>query len=269
MKMHSDIRLDVYLNKEYGFSRNYSKEIIEKGFISVNEKVVLKSAFKIKSTDVVKVNEQAIPKYVSRGGLKLEKAINLFSINIDDAVCLDVGASTGGFTDCMLQNGAKKVYAIDVGTSQLHSDLLLDKRVVSFENTDIRNVDKNLFNETLQFVSIDVSFISITKILENIFNILDNNSEVVALIKPQFEAGKDKLNKNGAVTNIKTHKKVLTQVLNFIQNIGFFICNLTYSPIKKNNGNIEYLVHIKKMPTSNKFDFTNINKIVESAFLEL
>lgn len=268
--MCNKIRLDLYLNKKYKFSRNHSKEVISKGLISINNQVIFKPSFKIKEEDdILQIDENAFPKYISRGGIKLEKALNFFNINLTNLVCLDVGASTGGFTDCMIKNGAKKVYAVDVGTSQLHSSLLNNQKVISMENTDIRNISKKFFSENISFISVDVSFISVTKILENIFNIISENGQIILLIKPQFEVGRNNIGKNGVVKDIKVHKIILKEILNFTKNIGFLLYNLTFSPIKGGNGNIEYFLYIKKSKGPNEFDFNKLNLVVDSAFKEL
>lgn len=259
-----EIRLDSFIKEKYNFSREHSKEIITKGYVKVNGKIILKPAFKVTRNSLIELNSDANPKYVSRGGLKLEKALEYFNIDLNEKICLDIGASTGGFSDCMLQHKAKKVYAVDVGTSQLNEGLLLNEKVVSMENTDIRNIKK--LPEKIDFIATDVSFISITKIMKCSFNLLDNFGEMVALIKPQFEAGKENINKSGIVKNKKIHKKVLEQIYNFCNEIGYSILGLTFSPIKGGKGNIEYLIYLSKLKSNKLFE---IEKIVEEAFKKL
>ena len=188
-------------------------------------------------------------KYVSRGGLKLEKAMNNFDIVLKDKVCMDVGASTGGFTDCMLQNGAVKVYSVDVGHGQLDWKLRNDERVVCMERTNMRYMTEDDIDEKASFVSIDVSFISLTKILPAVYRILNMGGEVVALIKPQFEAGREKVGKKGVVRDPKVHEEVIEKICDFASSNGFELLHLDYSPIKGPEGNIEYLLHMRKTET--------------------
>ena len=187
-------------------------------------------------------------KYVSRGGLKLEKAMANFDITLDGKVCMDVGASTGGFTDCMLQNGAVKVYSVDVGHGQLAWKLRQDERVVCMEKTNIRYVTPDDIKEPLDFASVDVSFISLTKVLQPAFELLKDGAQMVCLIKPQFEAGREKVGKKGVVRDKAVHLEVIEMILQFVTSIHFEILNLDYSPIKGPEGNIEYLVYIRKRP---------------------
>lgn len=261
-----EIRLDLFIKNNYNFSREYAKEIILKGYVKVNNKIVLKPSFKIMNNDTnIKIDEKSFPKYVSRGGFKLEKALNFFKIDLTNKVCLDIGASTGGFSDCMIQNNAKKIYAIDVGTNQLDERLLNNEKIISFENTDIRNVE--FFEEKIDFISIDVSFISITKIMENLYNLLSDTGEIVALIKPQFEAGKININKNGIVTNKKIHKIIIKNLYQYFLDKKYYCNGITFSPIKGGKGNIEYLINLKKSPCPN--NLINISKIVDEAFQSL
>ena len=185
-------------------------------------------------------------KYVSRGGLKLEKAMTHFGITLEGKVCMDIGASTGGFTDCMLQNGAVKVYSVDVGYGQFAWKLRQDPRVVCMEKTNIRYVTPADIDDVLDFASVDVSFISLTKVLGPAKELLKENGQMVCLIKPQFEAGREKVGKKGVVRDQKVHLEVIEKVINFATSIGFSVKNLEYSPIKGPEGNIEYLVHIRK-----------------------
>ena len=193
-------------------------------------------------------------KYVSRGGLKLEKAMTHFQISLQDKICMDIGASTGGFTDCMLQNGAKKVYAVDVGYGQFAWKLRCDERVVCMEKTNIRYVTPE-----------DISFISLTKVLEPAKALLSENGELVCLIKPQFEAGREKVGKKGVVRDKQVHKEVLYKIITYAKEIGFDIWNLEYSPIKGPEGNIEYLLYIKKNGEVNMGTAVDVNHTVEEA----
>ena len=185
---------------------------------------------------------------MSRGGLKLEKAIDKFGVNVEDAVCMDIGASTGGFTDCMLQNGATKVYSVDVGHGQLAWKLRNDERVVCMEKTNFRYLTREDIEDDLDFASVDVSFISLTKILLPARNLLKDNGRMVCLIKPQFEAGKEKVGKKGVVRDENVHVEVIEKIFDFIDILDFEYLALDYSPIKGPEGNIEYLIYIEKKP---------------------
>ena len=185
-------------------------------------------------------------KYVSRGGLKLEKAMECFDVSVKDKVCMDIGASSGGFTDCMLQNGAKKVYAVDVGHGQLAWKLRNDTRVVVMEKTNIRYVKSDDIGESIDFASIDVSFISLSKVLPAAYNLLGERGEIVALIKPQFEAGREKVGKKGVVREKSTHIEVIQNCFAYAKENGFFVRELEFSPVKGPEGNIEYLYHLVK-----------------------
>ena len=209
-------------------------------------------------------------KYVSRGGLKLEKAIEQYDVSVKDKVCMDVGSSTGGFTDCMLQNGATKVYAIDVGTNQLAWKLRSDERVVSMEKTNIRYVTPDQLDELAQFASIDVAFISLTKVLLPVKGLLVPDGEVVCLIKPQFEAGREQVGKKGVVRDKNVHVDVIEMVIDYAKSIGFSILRLDYSPIKGPEGNIEYLLHIKNDDKSEgEVSHEEVVQIVQNAHGEL
>lgn len=240
-------RLDVML-VEQGFaaSREKAKAIIMSGIVYVNGQREDKAGTTFDSEKAkIEVKGQHL-RYVSRGGLKLEKAMNCFGLELQDRVCMDVGASTGGFTDCMLQNGAKKVYAVDVGHGQLDWRLRNDERVVCMEKTNIRYVTSEDIEEALDFVSIDVSFISLTKVLGPVRELLAEQGEVVCLIKPQFEAGREKVGKKGVVRDKTVHKEVIRTVMDAAASMGFLLLHLEYSPIKGPEGNIEYLLHMKK-----------------------
>lgn len=208
-------------------------------------------------------------KYVSRGGLKLEKAMTHFDIALDGKVCMDIGASTGGFTDCMLQNGAVKVYAVDVGYGQFAWKLRQDPRVVCMEKTNIRYVTPEDIADELDFASVDVSFISLTKVLVPAKALLKEGGEMVCLIKPQFEAGRQKVGKKGVVRDASVHEEVIRTVIDFAVEQGFFVKNLEYSPIKGPEGNIEYLVHLKKTGKGGTEDVADIHAVVAAAHGEL
>lgn len=208
-------------------------------------------------------------KYVSRGGLKLEKAMTHFDITLDGKICMDIGASTGGFTDCMLQNGAVKVYAVDVGYGQFAWKLRQDPRVVCMEKTNIRYVTPEDIADALDFASVDVSFISLTKVLVPARALLKDGGEMVCLIKPQFEAGREKVGKKGVVRDASVHEEVIHAVIDFAAEQGFFVKNLEYSPIKGPEGNIEYLVHLKKTEAGGREDAINIHAVVAAAHGEL
>lgn len=241
-------RLDVLITRlGYAPSREKAKAIIMAGDVFINGQREDKAgtAFdpeKIKTIEVKNVEQ----KYVSRGGFKLEKAMEAFPITLQDKICMDIGASTGGFTDCMLQNGAKLVYAIDVGTNQLAWKLRSDERVVCMEKTNFRLMKEGDIEDHPDFASCDVAFISLTKILIPARNLLAKDGEMVCLIKPQFEAGKDKVGKKGVVRDPAVHREVIEKVVDFADLVGFDILGLSHSPIKGPEGNIEYLVYLKK-----------------------
>ena len=239
-------RLDVLLVKRnLADSREKAKAVIMSGNVFVDGQREDKAGSTFPPDVSIEVRGHALP-YVSRGGLKLEKALANFDVDVKDCVCTDVGSSTGGFTDCMLQNGAKKVYAIDVGRGQLDWKLRNDPRVVCMEKTNIRYVTPEDIGEPVDFSSIDVSFISLTKVLTPIRDYLKADGEIVALIKPQFEAGREKVGKKGVVREKSTHREVIRKVMDHAQSIGFDLCALDFSPIKGPEGNIEYLIHLKK-----------------------
>ena len=218
----------------------------------------------------IEIKGHTLP-YVSRGGLKLEKAIANFDVMLKDKVCTDVGSSTGGFTDCMLQNGAKKVFAIDVGRGQLAWKLRQDERVVCMEKTNIRYVTQEDLGEWIDFSSIDVSFISLTKVLLPIRNYLKEDGQIVALIKPQFEAGREKVGKKGVVREKSTHYEVIELVISYAISIGFDVLALDFSPIKGPEGNIEYLVHLQRTDNPGIMEELSIDwkRVVDEAFSTL
>ena len=263
-------RLDIKL-VELGIfdSREKAKIAIMEGLVYVNNQKEDKAGTLVKNDAIVEYRGQK-QKYVSRGGYKLEKAIEIFNIDLNNKICMDIGSSTGGFTDCMLQNGAKKVFAIDCGTNQLDYSLRIDERVVSMENFNARYLTlSDINNESVDFVSIDVSFISLTKILPAVIESTNENAEIVALIKPQFEAGKDKVDE-GIVKNKNIHIEVIKMIADYCIDNKLCIKNLTYSPIKGPKGNIEFLIYLTKDKAAEQYDIYNIiEKIVEDAHLNL
>lgn len=239
-------RLDVLLVQQgFAASREKAKAIIMSGNVLVNGQREDKAGTMIDTKAEITVKGNQL-KYVSRGGLKLEKAMSHFDITPGGKVCMDVGASTGGFTDCMLQNGAVKVYSVDVGHGQLDWKLRNDERVVCMEKTNIRYVVPEDIQELAAFVSIDVSFISLTKVLLPVRNLMTEDGEIVCLIKPQFEAGREKVGKKGVVRDPKVHEEVIYKVINYAASIGLRSMDLEFSPIKGPEGNIEYLLHVQK-----------------------
>ena len=242
-------RLDVLLVRQnLAASREKAKAVIMSGDVFVNGQREDKAGTMFDETKVkIEVRGTALP-YVSRGGLKLEKAMNCFGVEVDGKVCMDVGSSTGGFTDCMLQNGAVKVYAVDVGHGQLDWKLRQDERVVCMEKTNIRYVKPEEIGEPVGFSSIDVSFISLTKVLIPVRELLTRDGCVVCLIKPQFEAGREKVGKKGVVRDAAVHLEVIEKVIAFAMENGFDVRNLDFSPIKGPEGNIEYLLYLQKRP---------------------
>ena len=239
-------RLDVLLvNKNLAPSREKAKAYIMSGIVYVNDQKEDKAGDLFEDTAKIEVRGETL-RYVSRGGLKLEKAVNEFGLDFTGMVCLDIGASTGGFTDCMLQNGAAKVYAVDVGHGQLAWSLRNDERVVCMEKTNFRYMTPADLPESVDFASCDVSFISLTKILPPAWELLKDGAQMVCLIKPQFETTKEKVGKKGVVRDIKVHKEVVQTILIFALNAGFELIHLDFSPIRGPEGNIEYLLHIRK-----------------------
>ena len=239
-------RLDVLLVKRgLAESREKAKAIIMTGTVFVEEQREDKAGSTFAEDAQIRIKGTPM-KYVSRGGYKLEKAMELWHVPLQDKLCMDVGSSTGGFTDCMLQNGAVKVYAIDVGTNQLAWKLRQDERVVSMEKTNIRYVTPEDIADPIDFSSIDVAFISLTKVLIPVWNLLKNGGRVVCLVKPQFEAGREKVGKKGVVRDKKVHEEVVCHIMTYALSMGFEILGLSYSPIKGPEGNIEYLLYIEK-----------------------
>ncbi len=240
-------RLDVILVRQgYAASREKAKALLMAGNVFVDNQREDKAGTLFDESKIkIEVKGRPLP-YVSRGGLKLERALGQFPIVLQDKVCMDIGASTGGFTDCMLQNGAGKVYAIDVGHGQLDWALRNDERVVCMEKTNFRYVTDENIGEPIDFASVDVSFISLTKILIPARKLLRQGGEMVCLIKPQFEAGRDKVGKKGVVRDRSVHIEVVRRIVDYADMIGFSVKGLTYSPIKGPEGNIEYLMWLEK-----------------------
>ena len=239
-------RLDVLLvSRGLAASREKAKAIIMSGIVFVEGEREDKAGATFEENVAIEVKGATL-KYVSRGGLKLEKAMLQFDVSLAGKVCMDIGSSTGGFTDCMLQNGAVKVYAVDVGHGQLDWKLRNDERVVCMEKTNIRYLTPEQIAEPPEFASIDVSFISLTKVLLPAKELLTPNGEIVCLIKPQFEAGREKVGKKGGVRDRAVHREVIHMVMDYAVSIGFVLCNLEFSPIKGPEGNIEYLLHLSK-----------------------
>ena len=240
------MRLDVYLSeKNLTKSRAAAAALIKAGAVSVNGKIVEKSAFEVGENDDVKIVGETL-KYVGRGGLKLEKALEIGKIDLSGKTCLDIGASTGGFTDCMLQNGAKKVYAVDVGYGQLDWRLRSDARVVCMERTNARYLTHEQISDELDFASVDVSFISLKLILPALAGLLKPDGHAVCLVKPQFEAGREKVGKKGVVRDPAVHLEVLEHFLEHAKESRFTVLGLTYSPIRGPEGNIEYLGYLSR-----------------------
>jgi len=240
-------RLDILLTeKGFATGRDKAKAVIMSGIVYVDGQKSDKPGMEVRADSNIEVRGDTL-KYVSRGGLKLEKAIDVFSLNLNGKICADIGASTGGFTDCMLQNGALLVYAVDVGYGQLAWKLREDPRVLVMERTNIRHVTREDIPKELNFASVDVSFISLSLVLPVVYGLLGEEGETVCLIKPQFEAGREKVGKKGVVRDIEVHREVVRNVVKFSREIGFSARALDFSPIKGPEGNIEYLVHLAKM----------------------
>lgn len=262
-------RLDqIVFDMGFAESREKAKALIMSGIIYADNQ----KADKPGTTygDDVKIEMRgAKPKYVSRGGLKLEKAIPAFSLDLNGKITMDVGASTGGFTDCMLQNGAKKVYAVDVGYGQLAWSLRNDERVINLERTNIRYITSEQVPDKIQFFSVDVAFISLCLVLPPVRELLADNAEAVCLIKPQFEAGRGKVGKNGVVRDKNVHIEVIEKIHDFCLVNGFDVLGLEFSPIKGPEGNIEYLIHIKKSDKPTAAAGIDIRALVERSHAEL
>ena len=262
-------RLDVLLVKRnLAASREKAKAIIMSGIVYVDGQKEDKAGTTFPEEATIEVRGHTLP-YVSRGGLKLEKAMTHFSISLDGMVCMDIGASTGGFTDCMLQNGAKKVYSVDVGYGQFAWKLRQDPRVVCMEKTNIRYVTPEDIDDVLDFASVDVSFISLTKVLPAAYALLKDGGQMVCLIKPQFEAGREKVGKKGVVRDRQVHEDVIKQIMDFALTLGFSLLHLDYSPIKGPEGNIEYLLHLLNRPEESQISVEMIPDVVAASHQSL
>ncbi|WP_297127918.1 TlyA family RNA methyltransferase [uncultured Eubacterium sp.] len=267
--MQKKTRLDVAVFEQgYAPSREKAKAIIMAGIVYVNNQKVDKAGFELKEGDVLEVRGKTL-QYVSRGGLKLEKAMQEFPIILDGKVCMDVGASTGGFTDCMLQNGAVKVYSVDVGYGQLAWKLRTDERVVNLERTNFRYATREQIPDEVDFASVDVSFISLKHILPNLNTLLASDGQAVCLIKPQFEAGKEKVGKKGVVRDLNVHLEVVENVINLAVENGFSVMGLQFSPIKGPEGNIEYLIYLNKTEQPIVSENVNAKELVNMSHTEL
>ena len=262
-------RLDVLLvSKGFFDSREKAKRAIMAGLVFIGQERYDKAGTMVPEDADIHVKGDTCP-YVSRGGLKLEKSIKTWDLDLEGAVCMDIGSSTGGFTDCMLQNGASKVYALDVGTNQLAYSLRVDPRVVVMEKTNIRDLDTDSF-EKLDFISIDVSFISLNLVLPVASRLLKGGGQMVALVKPQFEAGREKVGKGGIVRDKSVHREVVENVVKYAENADLRPCGLSYSPITGAKGNIEYLLYMKKTSDEDVLlKEADIRNIVESSHSEL
>ncbi len=269
IKISEKLRLDTAVY-EQGFaeSREKAKALIMSGVVFVNNQKADKPGITLKPTDVLQVRGNPL-KYVSRGGLKLEKAMTVFGLSLTGFICADIGASTGGFTDCMLQNGADKVYSIDVGYGQLAWKLRNDDRVINLERTNFRYVTNAEIPDSLDFASVDVSFISLNKILPPLHRLLKDGGRAVCLIKPQFEAGKEKVGKKGVVRDIAVHREVVENVTNFMLQNGFSVLGIEFSPIKGPEGNIEYLAYIEKSDNPAYLSYITAEEIVNLSHIAL
>jgi len=257
-------RLDVLLlDKGLAPSREKAQGLIMSGLVYVEGQKADKCGMQLPDTSDIDIRGKTNP-YVSRGGLKLAKAVDCFDLDLSDKICMDAGASTGGFTDCMLQNGAAKVYSVDVGYGQLAWKLRTDPRVINLERTNIRYITSAQVSDSLDFVSVDVSFISLTVVLPAIISLMKDDGQIVMLIKPQFEAGREKVGKKGVVRDKNTHIEVIEKILDFVKNNKLYVLNLDYSPIKGPEGNIEYLLHACKNEHETINDI-NAKEVVEKS----
>ena len=264
--MSDKIRLDnAVVNGGFAESREKAKALIMSGIVYVNNQKSDKPGASVKPDDIIEVRGETL-KYVSRGGLKLEKAVNSFSLSLKDAICADIGASTGGFTDCMLQNGASKVYAIDVGYGQLAWKLRTDSRVVNLERTNFRYVTEEQIPDKLDFASVDVSFISLSHIFPVMRNLLKENGRSVCLIKPQFEAGRENVGKKGVVRDRSVHIAVINKIIGLLSENRFSLLGLDFSPIRGPEGNIEYLCYIEKGDTPESLCNVTAEEVVDASY---
>ena len=267
--MTEKMRLDLaVVNGGYAESREKAKALIMAGIVYVNNQKCDKAGTTVKPDDIIEVRGETL-KYVSRGGLKLEKAVNSFGIKLDGCICADIGASTGGFTDCMLQNGAAKVYSIDVGYGQLAWKLRTDSRVVNLERTNFRYVTAEQVPEMLDFASVDVSFISLSLILPVLRPLLKENGHAVCLIKPQFEAGRENVGKKGVVRDKSVHISVIEKITDLALQNNFSILGLDFSPVKGPEGNIEYLCFLEKSERPQNLCGVSAEEIVSRSYAAL
>lgn len=261
--MKEGMRLDAALTQQHpNLSREKAKALIMAGLVYVDGQKADKAGLFVKTGQLVELRGDTL-RYVSRGGLKLEKAMQQFPISLTGKLCMDIGASTGGFTDCMLQNGASRVYAIDVGYGQLAWKLRSDERVVNLERKNIRYLTKEEMPEPADFASIDVSFISLKLVLPVAWRFLKPDGSLVALIKPQFEAGRENVGKKGVVRDKAVHLSVIRTVLDFAAEQNFFSAGLDFSPVKGPEGNIEYLLYLTKQPGVAAVDDETVKQVVE------
>lgn len=267
--MSEKMRLDVAVfERGYAQTREKAKAMVMAGSVYLNGQKALKGGVAVKPTDKIEVRGAVNP-FVSRGGLKLDKAVKSFNLDLNGCICMDIGASTGGFTDCMLSNGAKKVYSIDVGYGQLAWKLRCDERVVNLERTNFRYVTEQQIPDKVDFASVDVSFISLKLILPVMHRLLKNGAHAVCLIKPQFEAGKENIGKKGVVRDRSVHESVVENITNFASENGFKVLDVDFSPIKGPEGNIEYLMFIEKGETGEMLWNGSVAELVERSHLNL
>lgn len=258
-------RLDTLVCEQYPeYTKTAAQRVIMSGIVYVQQQKETKPGSMFPENTQVEIRGTGL-KYVSRGGLKLEKAMEQFSCDLNGLICMDIGSSTGGFTDCMLQNGAAKVYAVDVGKGQLHYKLRNDERVVVMEKTNIRFVTQDMVPDKIQFASVDVSFISLTLVIPAALPLMDEEKRIVMLIKPQFEAGREKVGKKGVVRDPSTHEEVIEKIVHFSEENDLKIEGLTFSPVRGPEGNIEYLIYVRKKDKQEPFDTAKIKEIVREA----
>lgn len=262
------IRLDVYLTENgLARSRERAKALIREGKVSVNSKTCTKPAYQVLDTDTVESQPDDL-EFVGRGGLKLQTAFDEFGLDVKDLVCADIGASTGGFTQCLLNHGAKKVYAVDVGHGQLDKSLIEDDRVENCEGVNARELRQDSFDPRPSFISVDVSFISLGLIIRPLFDLLTDGGKIAALIKPQFEAGKKALNKKGIVTLQKDHIRVLENLTALFTQVGLSVRSIVPSSITGGDGNIEYLALLEKNGSGSDMNIIDFSNLVKTAFLK-
>ncbi len=262
-------RLDAVLIERGLFSgRDRAKAIIMSGIVYLNGQKADKPGTQVSDSDLIEVRGDTMP-YVSRGGLKLEKAITSFGIELDGAVCCDFGASTGGFTDCMLKNAAARVYAIDVGYGQLAWELRNDPRVINMERTNVRYLTKEEISEDIDFISMDLSFISLTLVLKTACMLLKDGCKALCLVKPQFEAGRENVGKKGVVKDPLIHVQVIEKVVDFCPSIGLSPVGLDFSPVKGPQGNIEYLLLVQKGKTESSMNTEKVKEVVSLSHTQL